>query len=151
MSAAIKLLFLNIWLLIIEGLDIFNDSNFGNQQFFPFHSFQLPFQNSLEVLPNFATCLKVAYGLSKPRHALLWRNIVRNLAVGGSETAGVFCSEPHSQDKTCAWPSRFASWLRLQFLAIPIYLDNQATGGTSTAGSLFATNHTLADVQSDSS
>ena len=92
------------------------------------------------MLSNFATCLKVAYGLSKPMHAL-WRNIVYKLSgkkrsLRISETAGVFCSEPHSQDKTCAWPSRFASWLRLQFPAIPIYLDNQATGGTSTAGSL---------------
>lgn len=132
-------------LLIIEALDIFNDSNCGTQQFIPHHSYQLPVANNLEALPNFATCVKVAFGLSKPRHAM-WRNIVyklsgkkgslRILAVGGSETAGVFCSEPYSQDKTCAWPSRFVSWLRVQFPAIPIYLDNQATGGTSTMGSL---------------
>jgi len=94
MSAAIKIFFLNIWLLIIEGLDIFNDSNCGNQQFFPFHSFQLPLQNSLEVLSNFATCLKVAYGLSKPRHAI-WRNIVYKLSgkkgsLRISKTAGCF-------------------------------------------------------------
>ena len=130
---------------IIASFNFLNDSHCGVQLFNPLHKTALPIANRLESLPHFSTCLKVAHALSKPRHAL-WRNIVYKLAgkkgsfrilvVGGSETAGVFCDEPLSHAKSCAWPSRFTSWLREQYPTIPIYLDNQATGGTSTVGSL---------------
>jgi hypothetical protein len=109
MSAAFKLFFLNIWLLIIEDLDIFNDSNCGNQQFFPFHSFQLPLQNSLELCYLFESCIwfieTEACFMEKYRLQTVWEE----RKFEELKNCGVFCSEPHSQDKTCAWPSRFAS------------------------------------------
>lgn len=65
----------------------------------------------------------------------------RILVLGGSETAGADCAQDTREngtlkDKDCAWPARFAAWLRATFPQSEVVLDNLAVGGTPSCAHL---------------
>lgn len=64
------------------------------------------------------------------------RGSVRILVLGGSETAGGNCNDGVTWSKSCAWPARFAAWLREQFSTVDVRVDNQASGGSTISTAL---------------
>jgi hypothetical protein len=59
------------------------------------------------------------------------RRTYKVVALGGSEAAGVYCTNELVQGKECAWSARAVSWMRAVFPCADVSLFNYATGGTT--------------------
>ena len=92
---------------------------------------------------HFDQGMRVAMAAGRPallsdiiRKALMKNGSLTITVVGGSETAGMLCSDGQNTGKACSWPARFGGWLAGAYPDRAIDVDNQAIGGTTTSAAI---------------